>query len=43
MSVRYYPKSKIKPPKISDGTEFSLQGKPYKGKYYETFDGKFYT
>lgn len=43
MSLRYYPKSKIKPPKNTNGGEFILEGKPYKGKYYQTFDGKFYT
>jgi hypothetical protein len=43
MAIRYYPKSKIKPPKNTIGGEFTLSGKEYKGKYYETFDGKFYT
>lgn len=43
MSLRYYPKSKIKPPKSTSGNEFLLGGKPYKGRYYETFDGKFFT
>jgi len=43
MAIRYYPKSKIKPPKSTTGNEFYLNGKPYKGKYYEDFDGKFYT
>lgn len=43
MSIRYYPKSKIKPPKTTKGGEFSLNGKEYRGKYYETFDGKFFT
>jgi len=43
MAVRYYPKSKVKPAKSTNGGEFLLKGKPYKGKYYETFDGKHYT
>jgi hypothetical protein len=43
MSLRYYPKSKIKPAKSTTGNEFLSGGKPYKGRYYETFDGKFYT
>lgn len=43
MPLRYYPISKIKPNKITNGLEFLLDGKPYKGRYYETFDGKFFT
>lgn len=43
MSIRYYPVSKIKPNKKSDGTKFLLNGEPYRGKYYETFDGEFFT
>jgi hypothetical protein len=43
MALRYYPQSKIKPNKNTDGTEYSLNGKPYKGKYYMTFDGKAFT
>ena len=43
MSLRYYPQSKIKPNKITRGTEFLLNGQPYTGKYYETFDGKYFS
>jgi len=43
MAIRYYPKSKIKVGKLTNGTEFTLNGKPYSGPYYETFDGKFFT
>jgi hypothetical protein len=43
MSLRYYPLSKVKPNKITKGLDFVLNGKPYTGKYYETFDGKFFT
>lgn len=43
MAIRYYPKSKIKTGKTTRGGQFLLEGKSYVGKYYETFDGKFYT
>jgi hypothetical protein len=43
MSLRYYPLSKIKKNKSTNGIEFLLNGNPYSGKYYETFDGKFFT
>jgi hypothetical protein len=43
MSLRYYPLSKIKANKNTTGNEFLLNENPYKGKYYETFDGKFFT
>jgi hypothetical protein len=43
MSLRYYPSSKIKPNKKTKGNEFTLNGKPYVGIYYSTFDGKFFT
>jgi hypothetical protein len=43
MSIRYYPKSKIKPNKYTPGGQFSLGDKPYIGKYYETFDGQYFT
>lgn len=43
MSLRYYPISKIKANKTTSGGEFTLDGIVYKGNYYETFDGKFFT
>jgi hypothetical protein len=43
MSLRYYPPSKIKTNKKTNGTEFTLNGIPYTGLYYSTFDGKFFT
>lgn len=43
MALRYYPKSKIKTNLIAENNEFLLDNNPYKGKYYETFDGKYYT
>lgn len=42
MALRYYPLSKIKTNLISAG-QFVLDGKLYKGKYYETYDGKYFS
>lgn len=41
----YYPKSEINPNLITSGNEFILvgTGEYYKGPYYATSDGKFYT
>lgn len=41
--LRYYPASKVIANQSTSGEEFSLDGKPYKGKYYKTYDGKFYS
>jgi len=41
MSIRYYPSSKIKPNLLSNGN-LVLDNRPYYGKYYETYDGKFF-
>jgi hypothetical protein len=43
MPIRYYPAAKIKQNKITRGDEFLLNGEPYSGKYYETFDGRAFT
>jgi hypothetical protein len=43
MSLKYYPSFRIKPNLNSTGKEFTLNGKPYVGKYYETYDGKFFS
>jgi hypothetical protein len=43
MALRYYPKSKIKTNLIAENTQFLLDGNPYIGKYYETFDGRYFT
>ncbi len=43
MALRYYPLSKIKANQNSTGLEYLLDGKPYTGKYYTTFDGKAFT
>lgn len=42
MPLRYYPISKIKTNLISIG-EFVLDGRVYRGKYYETYDGEYFT
>mgnify|MGYP003655553378 CR=1 FL=1 len=39
MPIRYYPISKVKTNKKTRGNEFLLNGAPYTGTYYETFDG----
>lgn len=43
MSLKYYPSFRIKPNLNTTGNEFMLEGKPYVGKYYETYDGKFFS
>lgn len=43
MPIRYYPSFKIKANQITRGGEFSINGKPYVGLYYSTYDGKFFT
>ena len=41
----YYPKSQIKPSQYTNGGEFIVYntGEPYKGFYYETSKGEYYT
>lgn len=41
--IRYYPKNKIKTGLSTKGDEFLLNGAPYVGKYYSTYDGKFFS
>lgn len=43
MSIRYYPSSKVKTGKKTDGSEFLLNGRPYSGKYYQTYDNRYFT
>lgn len=43
MSLRYYPSFRIKPNLNTTGNEFVLNGRPYVGKYYQTYDGKFFS
>lgn len=43
MAIKYYPLSKIIPNLSTSGGNFlNSEGKPYTGKYYVTFDGKFF-
>jgi hypothetical protein len=43
MAIRYYPASKIKKGKTTNGNEFLLNGNPYTGKYYQTYDNRYFT
>jgi hypothetical protein len=40
MSLRYYPSFRIIENLNTKGGEFTLDGKPYSGKYYEAYDGR---
>lgn len=41
--IKYYPSSRVKTNLNTNGTEFFLNGIPYSGKYYLTFDGNAYS
>jgi hypothetical protein len=41
--LRYYPSFAIKPNLNTSGDTFTLNGVPYSGKYYETYDGRAFT
>jgi len=41
--IRYYPEFRIIKNLNAKANEFTLDGKPYSGKYYKTFDGRFFT
>ncbi len=41
--LRYYPKNKVKTGLSATVGQFYLNNKPYSGKYYSTYDGKYYT
>jgi len=41
--IKYYPKNRITINKYTRGDEYQLNGKPYIGAYYKTFNGKIYT
>lgn len=44
MPLRYYPTSRVLTNQNSSGVEFiNSSGKPYRGKYYITYDGKFFS
>lgn len=41
--MKYYPKSRIVTGFKTDGNEFTVNGEPYSGPYYKTFDNKAFT
>lgn len=41
--LRYYPSSKILANQNTDGFEYQIDGVPYRGKYYKTYDGKIFS
>jgi hypothetical protein len=41
--LRYYPSFAIIPNLNTQPGQFTLEGRPYSGKYYQTVDGEFYT
>lgn len=41
--LRYYPSFAIQPNLNTAGGEFLLNGQPYSGRYYETYDGRAFT
>lgn len=43
MPVRYYPSSRVKINQVTKGGELLLNGKPYVGRYYSTYDGKHFS
>jgi hypothetical protein len=43
MPIRYYPLFRVKINQITRGKEFFINGKPYVGLYYTTYDGKSFT
>lgn len=43
MPLRYYPSFRILKNQTTSGGDFLLNGAPYVGKYYLTYDGKAYT
>jgi hypothetical protein len=43
MSIRYYPSFRVKTNLRTEGSDFLLNGKPYRGFYYQTFDSRFYS
>ena len=43
MALRYYPSFRIKSNQTTTGGDYTIDGKPYTGKYYITYDGKAYS
>lgn len=43
MALKYYPLSRVQTGLNTNGNMFTLDGKPYRGAYYLTYDGKAFT
>lgn len=43
MPVRYYPSSRVRVNQVTRGDQLFLNGKPYVGLFYSTYDGKYYS
>jgi hypothetical protein len=43
MALRYYPSFRIKTNQNTTGGQYSLNGRPYVGKYYITYDGQVFS
>ena len=41
--MKYYPLNRVKTNQRTTGNQFILNGVPYKGLYYETYDGRYFT
>lgn len=41
--MRYYPLNRVKTDQKTDGGRFTLSGVEYRGDYYETYDGNYFT
>lgn len=43
MALRYYPSFRVKTNQNTTGGQYSLNGRPYVGKYYITYDGQVFS
>jgi hypothetical protein len=43
MAIRYYPTFRLKTNLNTSGGNLLLNGRPYRGRYYATYDGKFFS
>lgn len=41
--IRYYPKNRLTTNQVTDGGDYLINGRPYKGPYYLTFEGRAFT
>lgn len=41
--MKYYPLNRVKTNQKTNGERFTLNGTPYKGPYYATYDGNYFT